>query len=108
MISLTRIALPVILAMLMSTAAQAQAPGQIPGTLYPSVPVAPPPPMPVAPAPVPSVVTPLPQPSYGVPRGINAGPVYSSGVTPTIRYRQPKKSKKKRPRSSELLSIQAA
>ena len=66
---------PVLLATLLAvSAAQAQAPGQIPGTLYPAPAVIPPPP-PVAPAPVPSAVTPLPSPTYGVPRGVTA-PVF--------------------------------
>ena len=47
----------------------------------------PPPPPPVAPAPVPSVVTPIRTPSYGVPSNINTGtPLSSSG---RVIYRQP-------------------
>lgn len=83
--------------------AQAQNPPQgIPGTLPAAPPVIVPPP-PVAPPQVPSVVTPLPQPSYGIPPGVTA-PVYSgSGVTPSIRYRQPpRRHKKRRPRSSGI------
>jgi hypothetical protein len=101
MIALTRIALPLLLAALAVSAAQAQAPGQIPGTLYPAYPVPPPPPPPVAPPPVPSVVTPLPSPSYGVPPGVTA-PVYYGG-TSTIRMKQaPKRKIKRRPRTSGL------
>jgi len=48
---------------------------------------APPPPPPVAPAPVPSVVTPIRTPSYGVPSNINTStPLSSSG---RVIYRQP-------------------
>jgi hypothetical protein len=75
---------------LMITAAHAQAPGQLPGTLPPAY-VPPPPPPPVAPAQVPSAVTPLPSPTYGVPRGVTA-PVYSGGGG-TVRYRQPVKKR---------------
>ena len=47
----------------------------------------PPPPPPVAPAPVPSVVTPIRTPSYGVPSNINTStPLSSSG---RVIYRQP-------------------
>jgi hypothetical protein len=92
---------PVLLATLLAaSAAQAQAPGQIPGTLYPAPAVIPPPP-PVAPAPVPSAVTPLPSPTYGVPRGVTAPVLY--GGTSTIRMKQPPKRKtKRRPRTSDL------
>jgi hypothetical protein len=102
MISLTRlIALPLVLATLAISAAQAQAPGQIPGTLYPAYPVAPPPPPPVAPPPVPSAVTPLPSPTYGIPPGVTA-PVYGGG-TSIIRMQQPPRRKiKRRPRTSGL------
>ena len=108
MIALTRLlALPLVLATLAVSAAQAQAPGQIPGTLPPAPAITPPPP-PVAPPPVPSVVTPLPSPSYGVPPGVT-GPAYRGGsVTPTVRYRQPPvktRKIKRRPRSSESLFV---
>ena len=47
----------------------------------------PPPPMPAAPPPVPSVVTPIRTPSYGVPSNINTStPLSSSG---RVIYRQP-------------------
>ena len=47
----------------------------------------PPPPMPAAPPPVPSVVTPIRTPSYGVPPNINTStPLSSSG---RVIYRQP-------------------
>jgi hypothetical protein len=58
----------------------------------------------VAPAPVPSVVTPLPQPSMGVPRNINSGPVIGgSGGTVRSTYRgsdgyAPRKKRPKRHR----------
>ena len=99
MIALTRIALPLLLVTLVS-AAQAQAPGQIPGTLPPAPAVIPPPP-PVAPAPVPSAVTPLPSPRYGIPPGVTA-PVYGGG-TSIIRMKQaPKRKINRRPRTSDL------
>ena len=100
---MTRFALPVLLAAMLTVSA-AQAQSQMPGTLPPAPAVIPPPP-PVAPAQVPSAVTPLPSPSYGVPRGVT-GPVYGGGsVSPAIRYRQPKKHRpkpKRRPRTSDL------
>ena len=71
-------------------------PGQMPGTLPPAPAVIAPPP-PVAPARVPSVVTPLPSPSYGVPRNINSGPVLGGGITPTVRSTYPRKRYKRRP-----------
>jgi hypothetical protein len=99
MIALTRIALPLLLVTFVS-AAQAQAPGQIPGTLPPAPAVIPPPP-PAIPAPVPSAVTPLPSPTYGVPPGVTA-PIYYGG-TSTIRMKQaPKRKIKRRPRTSGL------
>ena len=83
------------------SAAFAQAPGQMPGTLPPAPPIVTPPP-PVAPAAVPSAVTPLPQPRYGVPSNINSGPVISGGggtVRSTYRgsggYGAPKKKHRK-------------
>jgi hypothetical protein len=76
------------------------------GTLQLLIP-APPPPTPpplFTPPPVPSLVTPLTSPSYGVPAGVTAAPTYGSGVTPTVRYRQPVKPRKikRRPRVSEI------
>ena len=94
MMSLTRlIALPLVLATL--SVANAQIPsaqGQMPGTLPP--------------APVPSAVTPLRSPTYGVPRGVTA-PTYGSGaIMGTIRStRPPKKRFKRRPRTSEILFV---
>ena len=93
MISLAKIALPLVFVAFVS-AAQAQAPGQIPGTLPPAPSVIPPPP-PVAPAQVPSVVTPLPSPSYGVPRGVTAPVYYGSGTIRGTIYTGP--PRKKRP-----------
>jgi len=98
---------PAVVVVVMSLAAlgaaHAQAIGQQPGTLSPAYPVPAPPPSPVAPPPVPSYVTPLPSPSYGVPRGVTSPSYGSSGVTPSIRYRQPpKRHKKRRPRTSEI------
>jgi hypothetical protein len=50
---------------------------------------------------VPSAVTPLPSPSYGVPPGVTA-PIYYGG-TSTIRMKQaPKRKIKRRPRTSGL------
>jgi len=76
----------------------------VPPILIPAPP-APTLPPPVAPAPVPSAVTPLPSPSYGVPPGLTQAPLYGSGVTPTVRYRQPVKPRKikRRPRVSGVL-----
>jgi hypothetical protein len=85
------------LAALLTTGAYAQipaGPGQQPGTLPPAPSITMPPP-PVAPAPVPSAVTPLPSPSYGVPPGVTREPLYGSRVTPTVRYPQPTKKRKK-------------
>jgi len=72
--------------------------------LIPAPPAPTPPPL-VAPPPVPSAVTPLPSPSYGVPPGVTQAPSYGSGVTPTVRYRQPVKPRKirRRPRVSSVL-----
>ena len=66
-----------------------------------------PPPPPVAPPQVPSAVTPLPQPSYGVPRGVT-GPTYGGGgIMGTFRSPIPPKKRKlkRRPRVSEILLI---
>ena len=106
-----RIALPLILAMLVVSAAHAQAPGQIPGTLPPGTVPAPPPPPPVAPPPVPSVVTPLPQPTFGIPPGVagsRSAPAYRGGyVSPPPSYRPPPKKRKfkRRPRVSDISFI---
>jgi hypothetical protein len=68
-------------------------PGQQPGTLPPAPPVYIPPPPP-PPRPVPSVVTPLPNPTYGVPPGVTAPIVSGSGgLRHTIRSTKPKKRK---------------
>lgn len=77
-----------------------------PPLLTPMPPIVQPPP-PVAPTPVPSVVTPLPSPNYGVPPGVTRAPSYGSGVAPTIRYREPAKTRKKkrRPRTSDTFLV---
>jgi len=51
---------------------------------------------------VPSVVTPLPSPGYGVPAGVTQAPLYGSGIAPSVRYRAPIKHQKpkRRPRVS--------
>ena len=86
---------------LLATSAFAQipaGPGQQPGTLPPAPPIVTPPP-PVAPRAVPSVVAPLPQPSYGVPPGVTRAPSYGSRGTATLRYvYPPPKMKRKKPR----------
>jgi hypothetical protein len=67
-----------IVAALLTTSAHAQilaGPSQQPGTLPPARPIIRPPPL-VAPPPVPSVVTPLPSPTYGVPAGVIRAPSY--------------------------------
>ncbi len=81
------------------SAALAQAPGQIPGTLPPGSPIPPPPPAPAvqtAPRPVPSVVTPIPSPSYGIPPGVT-GPVYG-GSSPIQVQRHDPAPRKPHPR----------
>ena len=106
MISPIRIALPLLLAAFVVSAAQAQAPGQVPGGLPPAPPVIPPPP-PVAPAQVPPAVTHWPSQTYGVPPGVT-GPVYRGGyVSPPVISRPPSKTRKfkRRPRSSDILLI---
>lgn len=89
------------LSLLPVPAAQAQQ-GTLP-LLIPAPPLPTPPPL-FTPAPVPSAVTPLPAPSYGVPPGVTAAPSYGSGIAPTVRYRQPVKPRKikRRPRVSEI------
>jgi hypothetical protein len=69
--------------------------------LIPAPPPPTPPPLFVPPA-VPSVVTPLPTPSYGVPAGVTQAPLYGSGIAPSVRYRAPIKwqKPKRRPRVS--------
>ena len=73
----------------------------VPPLLIPAPPAPTPPPLFVPPA-VPSVVTPLPTPSYGVPPGVTNTPSYGSGLAPTLRYRAPVKPRKpkRRPRVS--------
>lgn len=73
----------------------------LPPLLIPA-PAAPTPPPLFVPPPVPSAVTPLPSPSYGVPPGATQAPLYGSGITPTVRYRHPVKPRKmkRRPRVS--------
>ena len=88
------------LAGLLATSAFAQipaGPGQQPGTLPPAPPIVTPPP-PVAPRAVPSVVAPLPQPSYGVPPGVTRAPSYGSRGTARYVYPPPKKLKRTKPR----------
>jgi hypothetical protein len=58
-----------------------------PPLLIPAPPAPPPPPL-FVPPPVPSVVTPLPTPSYGVPSNINSSTPLSSSSRAI--YRQPK------------------
>ena len=98
---------------LLATSAFAQipaGPGQLPGTLPPAPPIVAPPPL-VAPRPVPSVVAPLPSPSYGTPPGVTRAPSYGSRGTATLRYTYPPpKKKRKQPRfyrGSMLLLRQA-
>lgn len=104
MMSPIRLALPLMV--MLASVANAQAPGQIPGTLPPAPPVIVPPP-PAAPAQVPSVVTPLPSPSYGIPPGVT-GPVYRGGSAGTVYQRAPKTKRpkiKRRHRGSALILI---
>ena len=97
-----RYAIPILIAVAMTPVPAALAQG-VPPLLIPAPP-APTLPPPVAPAPVPSAVTPLPSPSYGVPAGVTQGPLYGSGITPSVRYRQPAKPRKikRRPRISGI------
>ena len=74
-----------VIAMLVVLAAPASALAQVSGNpplLIPAPPAPTPPPL-FVPPPVPSVVTPLPMPSYGVPPGVgsNANVPLSSGGT---------------------------
>ena len=90
-----------VAAALLPVTALAQVSGNPPVLINPpTTPVIPPPP--VAPPPVPSVVTPLPSPTYGVPPGVTGSPSYGSGITPAYRYKQPTtyRKKKRRPRVS--------
>jgi hypothetical protein len=66
-----------------------------PPLLIPAPPAPQPPPL-FRPPPVPSVVTPLPSPSYGVPPGVTSSAPLSSGGTVRSVYRgadQPKRKK---------------
>ena len=95
-----------LVAALLTSSAYAQipaGPGQQPGTLPPAPPIIAPPPL-VAPRPVPSVVTPLRSPTYGVPAGVTRAPSYGGGGTVRLSY--PPKKKRKKPgfyRGSMLL-----
>ena len=97
-----RYVIPILFAVAMTPVPGALAQG-VPPILIPAPPAPTPPPL-VAPPPVPSAVTPLPSPSYGVPAGVTQAPLYGSGVTPTVRYRQPAKPRKikRRPRVSGI------
>lgn len=97
-----RYAIPILFAALMIPVPAALAQG-LPPLLIPAPPAPTLPPL-VAPAPVPSVVTPLSSPSYGVPAGVTQAPLYGSGITPSVRYRQPAKPRKikRRPRISGI------
>ena len=97
----------IILSTVVTGAPAAFAQRNLPPLLLP-VPEAPTPPPLFVPPPVPSVVTPLPSPSYGVPAGVTQAPLYGSGVTPTLRYRAPVKPRKikRRPRVSDTLFFQ--
>ncbi len=99
---MTRLVAISLLAVFLPGAALAQVSGNPPVLINPpTMPVIPPPP--VAPPPVPSVVTPLPSPSYGVPPGVTRAPSYGSSIAPTLRHRDPVKPRKKikrRPRVS--------
>jgi hypothetical protein len=97
-----RYAIPILFAVAMNSVPGALAQG-VPPILIPAPPAPTLPPL-VAPAPVPSAVTPLPSPSYGVPAGVTQAPLYGSGITPTVRYRQPAKPRKikRRPRISVI------
>ena len=92
-----------ILFVLMAATPVAFAQQNVPPLLIPAPPAPTPPPLFVPPA-VPSVVTPLPSPRYGVPPGVTQAPLYGSGITPTVRYRQPVKPRKmkRRPRVSGI------
>jgi hypothetical protein len=97
-----------VIAMLALLVAPADALAQVSGNpplLIPAPPPPQPPPL-FVPPPVPSVVTPLPTPSYGVPPGVgsNANVPLSSGGTVRSVYRgsdgvQPKKKKRWRKRT---------
>lgn len=95
-----------LIAILMALAAPgipAFAQHNLPPLLIPAPPAPTPPPL-FVPPPVPSAVTPLPSPRYGVPPGVTQAPLYGSGITPTVRYRQPVKPRKmkRRPRISGI------
>jgi hypothetical protein len=96
----------IALVVLATSGVVALAQATLPGTLPPAPPIPPPPPL-VAPPPVPSVVTPVPSPTYGVPRGAAYGaPVIrdSYSYRPRPKPRQ-KKKRRLRPRTSEVLFI---
>ena len=93
----------ILLAAVMTGSPAAFAQQNLPPLLIPTPPAPTAPPL-VAPPAVPSVVTPLPSPSYGVPAGVTRAPSYGSSITPTLRYRAPVKPRKikRRPRVSEI------
>ncbi len=86
----------ILTAALASSAALAQSGN--PPLLLPQPPIVQPPP-PVAPMPVPSVVTPLSQPSYGVPPNISTSTPL--GATPHAVYRQPADPSRKKKRGKK-------
>jgi len=97
-----RLVIPLVIVLAVPAPAFAQ--HGTPPLLIPVTP-APPPPPPVAPSPVPSVVTPLPTPSYDVPPCITGAAPLGSGGTVRSVYRgiDPpvrKKFRRKRPLQS--------
>ena len=108
---LTRVGLLVLLIGAFAPAsAFAQAPGQIPGTPPPGSPVPPPPSPPaVAAPPVPSVVTPIPTPSYGIPPGVTrpviggSSPLRVYGRAPAPRKKTPRR--RRHPHVSEIPNL---
>lgn len=89
-----RLPILILATLLASPAAFAQQSGN-PPILLQQPPIVQPPP-PVAPPPVPSVVTPLRQPSYGVPPNISTSTPL--GATPSVVYRQPADPPRKKKR----------
>jgi len=103
-----------LLAASAAPAALAQAPGQLPGTFTPGSPIPPPSSAPpFRPPPVPSVVTPIPMPSFGVPPGVTrpvtggSSPIqiYQEAPPPKehLRPNRKKRPRKARRRASEIL-----
>src|SRR5437588_7424183 len=77
---------PLFLVLIAAVASLGAAHAQNPPLLIPAPPAPPPPPL-FVPPPVPSVVTPIPTPSYGVPSNINTSTPLSSSSRAI--YRQP-------------------